>query len=275
MNKKQLIEIIENRICKIKKPSFSKSSPFFEQTENGFYYDKEEINKTVSKTVEKINTISSYKDIVKAFINDIELYTTDKPYFLAFLYAIISDLNLDNDYYVKEKYISYKSMNREYGLPYQKIKPKLKLQGYLDNGYPNEKAIINGLARIYFIENYDEEQNIVKIMWKKEFMDEILGTHSDIEKLGFIHNAHNVDSNLYEISVRLLEIIDKKDLEDQYDERISDVCHHSWLMYSECVGLLNDSFEPLFDKAVKIKPRITKQLRKSYENNINYIKRKS
>ena len=39
MNKKQLTEIIENRICKIKKPSFSKSSPFFEQTENGFYVE--------------------------------------------------------------------------------------------------------------------------------------------------------------------------------------------------------------------------------------------
>lgn len=276
MNNEQLAKIIQNRICNIKKTSFSKSSPLFIETDITFQCDPEYVYEVILKTINKIENISSYKEIIDSFMNDVELYTTDKAYFLAFIYAIISELDLDKEYVSDDKFITYKAMNREYGLPYQKVKPKLKKEKLLDSHYPNEYAITNGLAKVYFIENHDEEQSIVKVMWKKELMDQILGKYSDIEKLGFIQNPYHIDRNLSEISERLLEIIDKKPLEDEYDERISDVCHHSWLMYSpnRIIDLLNNDFEPLFEKASKNRPRITKQLKEAYNKNIEYIRRR-
>jgi hypothetical protein len=276
MNNQKLAKIIQYKICNIKKTSFSKSSPFFTETDRGYCYDPKYIYDTVLTTVNKIKYLSSYKEIVDAFMNDLDLYTTDKAYFLAFMYAIISEIELDGEYASDDQFVTYKAMNREYGLPYQKVKPKLKKEKLLDSHYPNEYAIINGLAKVYFIENHEEEQSIVKVMWKKELMDQILGKHSDIEKLGFIQNPYHIDRNLSEISERLLEIIDKKPLEDEYDERISDVCHHSWMMYSSVaiIDLLNNDFDPLFDKASKNRPRITKQLKEAYNKNIEYIKRR-
>jgi len=276
MNQEQLTKIIQYRICNIKKTSFSKSSPLFTKIDNEYFYDSNFIYNIVLATVNKIKYISSYKDIVVAFMNDVDSYTTDKAYFLAFIYAIISEIELDEEYVSDNHFITYKAMNREYGLPYQKVKPKLKKEKLLDSHYPNEYAITNGLAKVYFIENHDEEQSIVKVMWEKELMDQILGKYSDIEKLGFIQNSHHVDRNLIEISERLLEIIDKKPLGDEYDERISDVCHHSWLMYSpnRIIDLLNNDFEPLFEKASNNRPRITKQIKEAYNKNIEYIRRR-
>lgn len=276
MNQEQLAKIIQDRICNIKKTSFSKNSPLFTKIDNGYFYDSNFIYNTISTTVNKIKDLSSYKEIVDSFMNEVDSYTTDKAYFLTFLYAIISEIKLDKEYISDKPFITYKSMNKEYGLPYQKVKPKLKKEGFLDSHYPNEYAITNGLAKVYFIENHEEEQSIVKIMWKKELMDEILGKHSDIEKLGFIHSTFHVDKNLKEITDRLLNIIHKKVLNDEYHKSIPFVYHHSWEMYGSDSVLeqLESEFQPLFEKASKNRPRITKQLKEAYNKNIEYIRRR-
>ncbi len=278
MNQEQLAKIIQDRICNIKKTSFSKSSPLFTKMDSG-YYDSDFIYNTVLTTVNKIKDMSSYKEIVNTFMNDAELYTTDKAYFLTFMYAIISDIELDKEYAFEDKFITYKAMNREYGLPYQKVKPKLKLHGYLENGCPNEKAIINGLAKVYFtkfIDGQNESQN-VKILWKKDLMDEILGKHSDIEKLGFIQNTFHVDKNLKEITDRLLNIIHKKGLNDKQKESEPTpfVFYHSWENYcsNSVLEQLELEFKPLFERASKNRPRISKQLKEAYKKNIEYIRR--
>lgn len=276
MNKQQIAKIIQHRICNIKKTSFSKNSPLFTSTDTGFCYNLEDVYDVVFETINKVKDISSYKDIVYVFMEDVESYTTDKDFFLTFLYAIISDIGLDIEYSSDDKFITYKAMNREYGLPYQKIKPKLKGKGFLDSHYPNEYAITNGFAKVYFIENYNEDQSIVKIMWKKDLMDEILGKHSDIEKLGFIQNTFHVDKNLKEITDRLLNIIYKNVLNDEYHKSIPFVYHHSWEMYCSDSVLeeLEFEFKPLFEKASKNRPRITKNLKEAYNKNIKYIKKR-
>lgn len=273
MNQRELSKIIQNRICNIKTSSFLKSSPLITETDRGYYCDPEAIYHSVLETVNKINDISSYKEIVDTFMNDVETYTTDKAYFLTFMYTIIAEIGLDKEYASDEVFITYKAMNREYGLTYQKVKPKLKLHGCLDNGYPNEYAITNGLAKVFFskfIQENNESQNI-KILWKKDFMDEILGKHSDIEKLGFIHSTFHVDKNLKEITNRLLNIINKKtDNIYNYSSR------QTWEMYGSDSVLeqLEAEFKPLFEKASKNKPRITKQLKEAYNKNIEYIRRR-
>lgn len=274
MNQEQLAKIIQNRICNINKPSFFKNSPLFIKIDIGYWKNSDFIYNTVLTTINKIKDLSSYKEIVDVFMNDVELYTTDKAYFLTFMYAIISEINLDKEYASNDKFITYKAMNREYGLPYQKVKPKLKGKKLLNNHYPNEYAITNGLAKVYF-SKYNEEQNI-KILWKKELMDEILGKHSDIEKLGFIQSTFHVDKNLKEITDRLLNIIYKKALNDEYYDEIPFVYHHSWEMYSSDSVLeqLEAEFKPLFEKASINRPRITKQLKKAYNKNIDYIRKR-
>jgi hypothetical protein len=274
MNDKKLAKIIQNRICNINKTSFSKSSPFFTETDRGYCYDPKYIYDTVLTTVNKIKYLSSYKEIVDAFMNDVELYTTDKAYFLTFMYAIISEIDLDKEYISDKPFITYKSMNKEYGLPYQKVKPKLKKEGFLDSHYPNEYAIRNGLAKVYF-SKYNDEQNI-KILWKKELMDEILGKYSDIEKLGFIQSSSSVDLNLREITNKLLSIINKKVSIYEYNEHIPFVYHHSWDMYDSdsVIEELEKEFKPFFEKAFIKRPRITKQLKEAYDKNIEYIKRR-
>lgn len=278
MNQRELAKIIQNRICNIKTSSFSKSSPLITETDRGYYYDPEAIYHSVLETVNKINDISSYKEIVDTFMNNVETYTTDKAYFLTFMYTIITEIGLDKKYASDEVFITYKAMNREYGLPYQKVKPKLKLHGCLDNGYPNEYAITNGLAKVFFskfIQDNHESQNI-KILWKKDFMDEILGKHSDIEKLGFIHSTFHVDKNLKEITDRLLNILRIDSRNDEYHEIIPYIYHHTWENYcsDRVLNKLEKDFEPLFDKASKKKPRVTKQLKEAYNKNIEYIRRR-
>ena len=274
MNQEKLAKIIQNRICNINKTSFSKNSPLFTETDKCFYYDSEFIYNTIVETISKVKDISSHKEIIEKFMNDVELYTTDKAYFLTFMYAIIAEIGLDKEYISDKPFITYKSMNKEYGLPYQKVKPKLKKEGLLDSHYPNEYAITNGLAKVYFSQ-YNEEQN-VKILWKKQLMDEIFGQYSDREKLGFIQSSYSVDKNLREITNQLLNIINKNVSIYECNEYIPFVYHHSWKMYDSDSVLeqLEEEFKPFFEKASKNRPRITKQLKEAYNKNIEYIRRR-